>query len=389
MSTYRREWSKKQGRFVWLFDYSPPGLPRTRGSIVDSGQLESELQHYMHTVLHAEAQRKAQELRSPRKGSLTFGHYIEHYRENAGKHAKTSLVSQIEAAIGSVRIVDGDFAPVEFAFLRFMADQEGRPVCRWKGSRKDGGLEPVSTGRTISEATLQGYRRYFCCICGAGRKIRLSDSLPRILEEQDPSASVTVGKPIRRDRPITEDERAKIYKALAENQELAWLKVWIDFAKTMPIRPEDMVALRARQIDLLHDQIVYEPGKTFANTEVVAAAAILPHMREYMESRVATGLDAPVFHKDGQAIGYWSLAHGWQALRKKAGVTDFRFYDWRHDAVNYLLSLGFDRETIKQFAGWSTDDMIDTYNTQDRGRLAKVVRQTLKDGNREVMAEVA
>jgi integrase len=315
------------------------------------------------------------------KHTTTFHEYIREYQIKAGDHAQGSIVSDIDQWTGSIviELKQPCFASVEAAFESLIESK-------------------VKSG--LSDSTIQSYKRYFKAICNNGEKLKLSSKLPRITRENNPASSFTVGKSVERIRPISPSERSKYFDAIKSTSKLAWFYPVAEFARTMPIRPQDMCDLSTGDISEIHGQIKYSPKKTAGRSSVkFAYPAILPHMKEYMITRVKDTECPFVFFRTGYSknreipsehfkMTYEALNYAHDTICKIAGIENLQFYDWRHDAVNFLISAGFDDSTIMKFAGWSSTAMIRRYDTNDRERLSSVTKDVLSNGNKSILKEV-
>ena len=311
----------------------------------------------------------------------TFHEYIKEYQVKAGNHAQGSIVTDIDQLTGSIRIdiKKPSFAAIEEAFEKLIE------------SKKE---------KRLSESTIQSYIRYFKAICNNGEKLKLSSKLPRITRENNPGSSFTVGKSVERIRPITPLERTKYLETIKSTPKLSWLYPVVEFARTMPIRPQDMCSLSINDISEIHGQIKYAPKKTSGRSSVkFAYPAILPHMKEFILSRVKDSECPFVFFRTGYTkngedpgkhypMTYEALNYAHDTICKITGIKNLQFYDWRHDAVNFLISAGFDDTTIMKFAGWSSTAMIRRYDTNDRERLSSVTKEILENGNKSILKEV-
>jgi integrase len=312
------------------------------------------------------------DLRSRVNRSLKFKDYVELYRKATGEHAQTSIVSRLANVLGEYPM-DGSLSKAFEEFV-YIASKECRKVWRVE----DGKKVLCDTGKSISIATVKGYKRYFKAICGAACTEKMPHEY-RIKSCNNPSDGVIVGKASKRRRRISEGERSE-YLGFAEELFPAFVPA-VNFARTMPIRPSDQIKITTLNIDRINWQIHYLPEKT-ASTETIAHARVLPAMRDYVLSRCVDNECICLFPRSGFArngedanrlypMTYWQLRSIHNSICKRAGIKDLRFYDWRHDAVNYLLSIGFSKAQIMAFAGWNSDEMVDWYDIGDPIRLAR------------------
>jgi hypothetical protein len=389
---YKKVFNQKRRRFVWKFDVHIEQHGRIRDTIDDAGQSEAELKVYEAKLMQQLMKRgKASE-----PGSLSFGRYAAHYQAIAGKHAQTSLVRDMVRDIGRVPM-----SGAEDAFERFLKDAQSR---QRRVSVGNGQTHEI--GKALSQATIQGYKRYFKAICNEACRAPRSIRLPADL---NPAAAVRVGKGQKRRRPILESERKRILEVVGNDFD--WLLPALDFARTIPCRPGDQFfdfqddaeffrnvearlpgmswhfGLTIDKIDELHSMVEYLPQKTW-KTEKMAKAVILPHMRDYIMSRIGDDECDTIFFRYGikrlkQDTGRRYPIRGfrktWSAILAAAECSGIEWYDWRHDAVNYLLSIGFRKDDIKRMAGWSSDDMVDWYDTEDKQRFALRTADILRE----------
>jgi integrase len=301
----------------------------------------------------------------PTRSSLTLNVYVEHYCNQAGDHVKTSIVSDIKRELGHLTIPE-----VEEAWTSFIDRQEHRYRKVWR--LVDGKLKLVDTNKLISKSTIKGYKRYFKAIC----RFAMSRAVPkeiRLSKDDDPSSGIKIGKAEIRRRPLTPRERQVILEISAKLY--PWFIPILQFAMTMPIRPNDQCVLKWSDIDALHGQIPYLPIKT-RKTGTFAYPLILPHLQDFIKGRIGDGECPYIFYsvdKEGHRVQltYNRLSSAWWTICQKGGIQDLRFYDLRHDAVNYCLSLGFTPRDVMVFAGWNSAEMVDGYDTRDRIRLAE------------------
>lgn len=414
---YRKEWSSKENAFVWKFRVKFEGKEK-KATIPFTGQNDLELKTIEIGLINSI---KSAEESTKKNCSLkiTFGMYIERYQESTGKHARTSIVEDIKDELGSIAIKYKDdyldFEPVERAFDKFIEKQSTRKVMRKtaKYGERYGvghyanklvkvqiGTEMVASDKTISESHIQGYKRYFRCICSHGGKLKLSDPLPRIPQEWSPAGSVEVGGPVERVRPILEWERRAYFEAIERLPKLHWMLPVAKFSITMPIRPNDLCNLTVDAISEVHGQLKYKPQKTFSEkSKVYAYPAILSHMKPFILSRIKDTTCSAIFFKPGYEkagenpkknypVKYDQLNKAHRKICEEAGIKDLRFYDFKHDAVNWLVNAGFDNNMIKQFAGWASTDMIKVYDTKDRERLAKGTQDVLENTKQSLLQEM-
>ena len=343
--------------------------PGKRERVFPAGtELEDAIRARKHLVKELKAPNAPEDFT---RDSLTFHTYVELYRANAGEHAQTSVVSDLDRELGHLPI-----PLIEDAWEAFIGRQEHRNRMVWR--RVAGELKLCDTGKPLSASTIKAYKRYFRAICGAAM-LKTAPKAIRLSENDNPAAGIVVGKADNRRRPLLPKEREAIIETAEKYY--PWFVPAIQFALTMPIRPGDQCSLRGDMIDEVHCQIPYLPQKT-AKTGTWAYPLILPHLRTYIMGRVGDTECPFIFHSIDEAgrrvqLTYSRLSSAWVTILEKAGLSDIRFYDCRHDAVNYCLNAGFTARDVMAFAGWNSAEMVDGYDTRDRIRLAERAKEVL------------
>lgn len=353
----------------------------------------------------------------PPPGSLrTFKDFAESYRKKAGPHASASIINDLIEAFG-------DAPPDKWVqeFESFIKKQNGRKVrilvneYRYRPGkynhknrqvREVVGKKWKELDRTISASTLKGYRRYYKAICGHA----ISEDVSRFDRlTVNYGKGIKVGKSESRDQYATDRQRKKIMEVIGND--FPWLLPAVEFACTMPIRPEDLFAtmhlldkdedsfwrdlpksfwplmgLTIDKINEVNKVITYLPKKTW-ETEKLATPLILPNMMDYMKSRVGDPICNTIFFRSAfknedpgrrYPVSYWTLKNTWNKIREKAKVPNLTFYEFtRHDAVNFLRSHNIPDTAIMQYAGWSTRSVLETYDSRNTDRLTRTTYDLL------------
>lgn len=312
------------------------------------------------------------ELKGRANRSLTYKDYVSLYKNHTGNHADTSIVDRLEKELGNYSVD----TTLTIAFEKFISIVSGEKVKRWKSV--GGNLILCDTEKDISPSTIQAYKRYHKAICNFATSENCSIEC-RINPDKINTGLIKVGKTEKRKRHIEEWERNK-YIEIAGN-DYPWFLHVVDFARSMPIRPEDQIQLLTGRV-ATNWHVPYLPSKT-AKTGKIARPRIMPHLRDFVNARRKDSTCLFLFCRTGfkrngenpdknYQISYWTIDSVHGTICRRAGIKNLRFYDWRHDAVNYLLSIGFTVPQIMTFAGWSSDEMVYGYDTEDPNRLSAV-----------------
>lgn len=332
-------------------------------------------------------------------GSLKFAAMVAHYRKGRGQHVYSSIVADLERSLGNSTL-EG----LEDDFSDFLKEQQGRKLNREVWVKPEDSWEKKPATRTISESTIKAYKRYFRAIVNAAIKAPRSSGItipqdPRTGLVYNPARSVVVGKPERRHRPPLDWEVEKLVEVIG-NEDPEFLPAF-NFARTMPIRRRDQFErLLWANVDQVNLQIQYKPMKT-ENEETSSGATayplILPHMREFILSRIGDEECPTIFWRWGskslqenprKRYPVGDFKKRWERWLRKAGVQDLRWNDLRHDATDYLLSLDLTKREVMVCAGWTTEQMVDWYDTRNRERFSRTVRDKIKAAPEAVRKEV-
>jgi integrase len=154
---------------------------------------------------------------------------------------------------------------------------------------------------------------------------------------------------------------------LAESVEPRW-RTLILFAAWCGLRRGELLALRRKDIDMLHGivtversvqylrggEVVLGPPKTAAGRRrVVMPPHLLPEVEHHLDTWVKVGPEALVFtSKAGDLLHPYMVQRAWAAARKSAGVEHLRFHDVRHTGNTLAAATG--ASTKELMAAWGT-----------------------------------
>ena len=337
----------------------------------------------------------------------TFKDYAEHYQATSSTQ-KNPMINQMKDAFGGK-------SPDQWpsSFEEFIKKQDGRKrqVHKWiyeeiNGKKIPVRKELVDTDTTISLATIKCYRRYFKAICGYA----ISEKIPSVDRlNKNYGSAFKVGKTESRGGFPTDIQRKKAMEYIGNEYEF-FLPAF-QFACQMPIRPEDQFAtmypidkddkvwkeapqhhwkafgLTVDKINQLTKQIRYLPKKTW-KTEKYATPLILPNVEKYVYGRIGDDECNTVFYAPGKcfrngdpgkkypitSVLYRTI---WDKVRDYAKF-DLEYYVFtRHDAVSFLRLHNVPDPAIMQYAGWSTRQILDGYDSQNTDRLTRTTYDLL------------
>jgi integrase len=78
-------------------------------------------------------------------------------------------------------------------------------------------------------------------------------------------------------------------------------------------------------------------------------------------------------YADTRGLGGNPLKNAHKEACRRAGVTQFRLHDWRHDLAARFLIEGADVRSLMQIMGWSSPRMVQRYVTYRAEHLAAVL----------------
>jgi hypothetical protein len=372
----------KQGRAHYKFDVHVESLGRIRRTVPDTGQSKRELQ-CIESDLYRELEARALKKRSC---SLTFADAIEHYCSVRDPKRHQGTLDNLKRWLGKFALPNLETPDQE---AHFMADKFYHEFL--------GTLERKSQKRDWSQSTHQAYKRYGRAVCGLMTKREIPMHRRAKLNPLD---GIEIGKTVFRKRPIAQDERERLEKAIMEHH--PWLWPAYDWSRKIPTRPGDLFNLT---IDHLQEGFLdgsstplfggwtlrYLPQKT-GKTGVYAEPVILPEFEEHFRNRPDNGCPYLFWRPNrysGKAERCIVIKKVWADILEKAKIEDLQWYDLRHDAVSFLRSKMLPEHMIMRFAGWSTSAMLDGYDPGDRERDNRVALELLAEKEPEQRKEVA
>jgi hypothetical protein len=340
----------------------------------------------------------------------TFKDYATHYRAQCNTRAGESLINDMMRDFGEAL---PDQWPSKFE--KFIEKQAGRKVLKlkWVTKTDENGKERrirkdyVETDTEISPATLKGYRRYFKAVCGYSCKedIPEIDRLPK-----NYGTAFKVGKSESRSGFPTDIQRSKAIEYIGNRY--PWFLPAFQFACQMPIRPCDQFAtmfpkdgkdkdfwdefpkhltpslgLTIEKINEVQKSIRYLPKKTW-HTEKYATPLILPNVEKYIYDRIGDEECNAIFWAPGSCykdkdpskrhpITTNLLRRLWDDVREHCNF-DIDYYSFtRHDAVSFLRLHNIPDSAIMQYAGWSTRQVLESYDSLNTDRLKRTTYDLL------------
>ncbi len=161
-----------------------------------------------------------------------------------------------------------------------------------------------------------------------------------------PKALKTLGKvDSKRVRYLSPDESQRLMVALP-----SWLKPIVIIARHTGLRRGNLIELTWSQVDFERKAIVIPITK---NGNPIGIPLTKTAMRTLLEVQRIRHIHSPyVFcYLDGKPYSPGSVTIAFRRVCKKAGVSNFRFHDLRHDFASSLVQSGVDIHRVKELLG--------------------------------------
>jgi len=159
-------------------------------------------------------------------------------------------------------------------------------------------------------------------------------------------------KRVRRVKLLTENNKRLRYLSKEECQSLInacdqHLRPAVITALNTGARKEEILSLKWDNVDLKHGFILLDRTKNGDRREI----PINDTLRVTFKS-LTRRLDIPyVFYDSLTGKRYKDIKRSFKSACKRAGVTDFRFHDFRHTFASHLVMAGVDLTTVKELLG--------------------------------------
>jgi integrase len=164
-----------------------------------------------------------------------------------------------------------------------------------------------------------------------------------------------------------------LYRKLCENCKEPWLRAFLAVAYTFGFRREELLKLKARQVDLLDRTIRLDPGTT-KNKEgrmVKMTEEVYLHLVECVRGK---GPEDRVFtwHDGREVRDFRGL---WTKITEAAGLSGLLIHDLRRSAVRNMVRNGIPEVVCMRISGHKTRSVFDRYNIVSETDLADAARK--------------
>lgn len=172
------------------------------------------------------------------------------------------------------------------------------------------------------------------------------------IQANNPFNSYTIRRePDYRQRRIPDDELAKLMSTVCGNP---YLKPLITLALETSMRLGELLQLTWHKIDM--DKGLAELPRTKNGHGRIVP--LTPKAIETLQQIEGEGAEVFPVKPD-------TLKQSWRRLVKRAGITDLRFHDLRHEAISRLLEMGLTIPEAASVSGHRTASMLARYAHPD------------------------
>lgn len=179
---------------------------------------------------------------------------------------------------------------------------------------------------------------------------------------------MTLPKPDGRVRYLSEDERQRFMAALAADETPAHIRIMVTLAMNTGLRRGEIFGLRWGDLDLPRRQLTVDASnaKTDRRRHVQLNEAAVQALTEWRGVVFGDSIPGPgsqaklVFESQGGAR-YVTIKTAWASLLQRAGISDFRLHDCRHDFASRLVMAGVDLYRVAALLGHSDIVMTQRY----------------------------
>ena len=148
------------------------------------------------------------------------------------------------------------------------------------------------------------------------------------------------------------------------------IKPVLTMAYYEPMRKDEIIRLTWKEVDIKAGFIRLEAPRTKGGIEG-RSIPIHPEVRKMLSSLPRSFQSNRVFLRrvNGQFEQFNDFRKSWKSARKKAGLDDFVFHDFRHVAISNLRKAGNSPTVIMKASGHKTMSMFLRYNLVDEEDL--------------------
>jgi len=168
--------------------------------------------------------------------------------------------------------------------------------------------------------------------------------------KSNPVHQVKLPRPSKpRERRATPDELERLLAA-CEATSCSWLPAIIQLAVETGMRRSELLSMRWDDVDLKARTVLLRSTKNGHPRTVPLSPRALEIIR-----------DTPRFGKIVFGVSANAVRLAWERLKRRAGVTDLRFHDLRHEAVSRFFENGLNMPEVAAISGHKDPRMLMRY----------------------------
>jgi integrase len=187
--------------------------------------------------------------------------------------------------------------------------------------------------------------------------------------KENPVSCVPREKEKKRVEYFSNEEFSEIYGQLAD-----WVKPIVIFGKNTGLRLSNLANLRWNQVNLAA-KAVYLDAEEMKNSKSLGIPLNEQALDVLLNQQKVGRLQSVyVFSKaNGKPYTHWGISSAFKKACIKAGCSNYRFHDLRHDFCSKLVQSGVDIYTVKELAGHKDITTTQRYSHLSPERLRKAV----------------
>jgi integrase len=165
-----------------------------------------------------------------------------------------------------------------------------------------------------------------------------------------------------RDRRLSAEEEPILLRAAEEYSNPMAAQI-IRLALATGMRKGEVLSLRKRHVDLRRRIIHLPDTKNNQARDVPLTKEAVAVLREAVKNPIRPMSTDLIFFGDDpkNRDKPYSIDSAWRVIRRKAGLTDLRFHDLRHEAVSRLVEMGLSDQEVAAISGHKTMQMLRRY----------------------------
>lgn len=177
--------------------------------------------------------------------------------------------------------------------------------------------------------------------------------------QSNPVDGVRIPNGIKRRKRRLQTGEFELLRDAAKSCTNSYIWPCVEFAIVTAMRRSEILSILWKNVDL-HRRIVLLPDtKNGQKREVPLTARAVEILEEN------SSLDERVFPVTDN-----SIRHGWDRLTRRAGISNLRFHDLRHEAISRFFELGLSVPEVAAISGHKDPRMLFSYTHLDAGAIS-------------------